>query len=89
MKLSQCAERNRSDHVHSSFESKERIRPRRRRQDVGGVSAWRMRVAQMPAWMEVLLDVMAFAGFIGLGALYRGPDQGRDGGCDHTQPPTH
>jgi len=41
--------------------------------------------ARVPAWMEVLLDVMAFAGFIGLASLYRGPKERRgppqDGGA--------
>jgi hypothetical protein len=90
MKISQGAERNRYGRVLWSFESKTRIRPRRRRQDVGGVLAWSINgVAQMPAWMEVLLDVMAFAGFIGLGTLYRAPDERGDGHSDHSQPPTN
>jgi hypothetical protein len=28
--------------------------------------------------MEVLLDVLAFAGFIGLASLYRGPSERRE-----------
>jgi hypothetical protein len=39
--------------------------------------------------MEVLLDVAAFAGFIGLASLYRGPGERRDAPRDGTtQPPT-
>ena len=43
----------------------------------------------MPAWMEVLLDVAAFAGFIGLASLYRGPGERREAPRDGTtRPPT-
>jgi hypothetical protein len=35
----------------------------------------------VPAWMEVLLDVMAFAGFIGLASLYPNPKE------EHREPP--
>jgi len=39
--------------------------------------------------MEVLLDVAAFAGFIGFASLYRGPGERRDAPRDGTtQPPT-
>jgi hypothetical protein len=38
--------------------------------------------------MEVLLDVAAFAGFIGLASLYRGPSERRETSRDGTQPPT-
>jgi hypothetical protein len=39
--------------------------------------------------MEVLLDVAAFAGFIGLASLYRGPGERREAPRDGTtQPPT-
>jgi hypothetical protein len=38
--------------------------------------------------MEVLLDVMAFAGFIGLASLYRAPGERRDPAHDgSTEPP--
>jgi hypothetical protein len=40
--------------------------------------------------MEVLLDVMAFAGFIGLASLYRGPGERREPPSDGSaQPPTN
>jgi hypothetical protein len=38
--------------------------------------------------MEVLLDVVAFAGFIGLASLYRSPTERREGQRDGTRPPT-
>ena len=48
------------------------------------------RGSRVPAWMEVLLDVLAFAGFIGLASLYRGPAERREPPSDgRTQPPTH
>jgi hypothetical protein len=37
--------------------------------------------------MEVLLDVAAFAGFIGLASLYRGPGERREASRDGTTPP--
>jgi hypothetical protein len=36
------------------------------------------RGTRVPAWVEVLLDVMAFAGFVGLASLYRGPSERRE-----------
>ena len=32
----------------------------------------------MPPWMEILLNVIAFAGFIGIAMFYKAPSNGDD-----------
>jgi hypothetical protein len=39
-----------------------------------GLSSLQSEVGVMPAWMELLLNVMAFAGFIGIATYHKRPN---------------
>jgi hypothetical protein len=74
MKISQCGERKRATPVEPLFEREEDPVVVCLQMSAG---FWCRveRGLRVPAWVEVLLDVTAFAGFIWLASLYRGPTE--------------
>lgn len=47
------------------------MRPRRTSSDTGGVFVLRSKGWMMPVWLEILIDLLGFAGFILIGRYGR------------------
>ena len=58
-------------HVGLGLERQEHIRPRRTSSDTGGVFVLRSGGMKMPVWLEILIDVLGFVGFILIGRYGR------------------
>lgn len=85
------AERNRTRHVVAALERQEHIKTPSTSSDGGGVFCTAdpivLEGAVMPAWLEVLLDVLAFGGFIAIASLRGSPPKDGKGASRFGSPP--